>query len=117
MDDTQENIRWVQKNIYLLPELPASLGIDPMLAALLHLTAFLELSGDDVIEPEDTVDVMDNIGLYLARLSPAQQQSVLAQVERVIEYAHRSDWDGDTTDFLTQFLDEVGIRVAEQHKP
>jgi hypothetical protein len=45
-------VEWVKKHAWVMPLLPASLRVDPVLAALLSLTAFMELSSDDVVDPD-----------------------------------------------------------------
>lgn len=58
-DDAGE---WVEKDAYVMPELSASLGIDPVVAALLHTTAFLELPGDSAVDPDGAVEAMESVG-------------------------------------------------------
>jgi hypothetical protein len=56
---------WVHKHAFVMPLLPASLRVDPAFAALLHVTAFLELSGDEAVDPDRAVEAMEQIAHYL----------------------------------------------------
>jgi hypothetical protein len=40
-----EPAEWIPKDAFVMPVLPPDLSIEPLLAALLHLASFLELSG------------------------------------------------------------------------
>lgn len=44
-----DKVRWVKKDSFVMPILPKSLKVDPVLAGLLHLAAFLELSGENTV--------------------------------------------------------------------
>ena len=43
---------WVDKEAFVMPLLPESLDVDPQFAALFHMAAFLELSGDEAVDPD-----------------------------------------------------------------
>ena len=53
-----------------MPVIPESLGVDPVLAALIHVAAFLELSGDDAVHPDWAVEALEYVAHYLHRLQP-----------------------------------------------
>jgi hypothetical protein len=100
---------WVEKGEFVMPVLPAALKIDPTLAALLHVSAFLELSADDVVDPDSAVKGMEHVGHYLAQLPAEQIESVRAQISRVAAYARKQKWCTDAVEYFDEFLNNVGI--------
>lgn len=64
-DDADDGVLWVRKDAFVMPLLPPDLGVDPLVAALLHVTAFLELSGDDAVDPDWAVEALEHVGHYL----------------------------------------------------
>ncbi|MFO0800098.1 MAG: hypothetical protein U0804_21740 [Gemmataceae bacterium] len=92
-----------------MPILPAMLKVDPTLAALLHVLAFLEFSTDDVVDPDSAVKAMEHVGHYLGRLPAARLKSIRTQVGYVAAYARNLKWGEDTVDYFDEFLDNFGI--------
>lgn len=92
-----------------LPEIPAELGLDPVLAALLHCAAFLDLSADDVVDAEAATEVLEHVGLYIQQLSPERQEQVGEQLERLRQHAEKAGWSDDAIDFVDDFLYSCGI--------
>lgn len=107
-DESDDTIRWGKKDAFVLPVLPKSLKLDPLLAAVLHLMAFLELSGDDAVDPDWAVETMEHVGHYLAQLTDAQVAAIQEQVGRVVEHARKKKWGRKVVQFLNEFLENVG---------
>jgi len=80
---------WVNDGAFVMPMLPASLRIDPILAGLLHVAAFLELSGDEMIDPDRAVEAMEHISHYLHQLPTEREQALREQVSRVADHARK----------------------------
>jgi hypothetical protein len=89
--------------------LPKSLNIDPVLAALLHLAAFLELSGDDTVDPDWAVEAMEHVVHYLHRLPAGQVETLREQIGQVAEHARKEKWDQAVAEFFAQFLENFVI--------
>jgi hypothetical protein len=100
---------WIEKGAFVMPALPAALKVDPTLAALLHVAAFLELSADDVVDPDSAVKAMEHVGHYLAQLPAGQLETVRAQVGRVAKFARKQKWGEDAVDYFDEFLDNSGL--------
>jgi hypothetical protein len=92
-----------------LREIPESLEIDPLLAALLHCAAFLDLSTEDEVDPTLGTDVLENVGLYVQRLSPERQDEVAEQLERLRRHAESAGWPESHIEFVEEFLYSCGI--------
>ena len=108
-DDSGDPIRWVKKDAFVMPVLPKSLHVDPLVAGLLHLMAFLELSGDDTVDPDWAVEAMEHVGHYLQQLPPDQVEAVREQVRRVAEHARKKKWGAEAVEFFTEFLENFGL--------
>ena len=100
---------WIEKDAFVMPELPAELKIDPGIAALLHITAFLELSGDGVVDPDAAVEAMEQVGHYLTQLSPSEVKAVREQISRVAKHARKSKWGEEAIEFFADYLDNFGV--------
>src|SRR5262245_31529763 len=50
-------VLWLPKGAFVMPVLPRTLKVDPLLAALLHTMSFLEFSDDGTVDP-DWVDLL-----------------------------------------------------------
>ncbi len=111
MDD---GLEWVEKDAYVMPELPASLKVDPILAALLHVAAFLELSGDESVDPDWAVEAMEHVGFYLQQLPAQQVQVVREQIKRVAAHAKKKKWGARAIKFFSQFLENFGIVADDE---
>jgi hypothetical protein len=100
---------WVEKDAFVMPVLPASLAVDPLLAALLHLTAFLELSGDRTVDPDRAVEAMEHVGHYLQQFPPERRDDIRAQVNLVAEHARRHKWGEAVVEFFREFFENFGL--------
>jgi hypothetical protein len=99
---------------FLMPVVPDELGIDPMLLALLHAAAFLDLAGDDSVDEEDAGDVLEHIGLYVQRLPPERLDDITAQLERLERHGKQNGWPGALTEFVADFLYNCGSGDDEE---
>jgi len=100
---------WVAKEAFVMPELPAALKVDPVVAALLHVTAFLELSSDAAVDPDAAVEAQEHVGHYLLQLPAEQMAVVRTQAERVAALARRQKWGEEAVEFFAEYLDNYGV--------
>ena len=107
-DQPDGKIRWVRKDAFVMPVLPESLGIDPVVAAVLHLAAFVELSGSEtVFDPEGATEVANEARRYLTRLPPERLASVRDQIERVAEHAKKQKWGRGPVAYFSWFAEVI----------
>jgi len=93
--------------------IPEELGVSPVFAALIHVTAFLEFSEDSVVDSQAAVEVFETVADYLQRLTPDEIQAVQKQIDRIIEYGERDGWRPEVLDFLFDFLRDFGVGVDD----
>jgi hypothetical protein len=102
-------IHWVKKDAFVMPVLPKTLKIDPLVAGFLHMLAFLELSGDEAVDPDWAVEAMEHVGYYFDQLSPKAKSDFAAQVERVAAHARKKKWSSAAVEFFDNFMESFGI--------
>ena len=100
---------WVDKDAYVLPVLPESLGVDPMFAALLHTAAFLEISGDEAVNPDWAVEALEHMAYYLQRLPESDIDRLNRQLYSVAEYGRKDGWAEEVVEFIETFFEACGI--------
>ena len=105
-------VRFVRKDAFVMPLLPPELGVDPVLAGLLHCMAFLELSGDESVDPDWAVEAMEHVAAYVQRLSPSETEAVRRQLAAVSEHARNNDAPGEFIEFVDGFLKACGVSSA-----
>ena len=101
--------RWVPKDAFVMPLLPTSLKIDPVVASLVHCVAFLELSGDDAVDPDWAVEAMEHVGAYLQRMSADQAEDVARQLGAIATNARLQKAPPEFVEFLERFLENFGV--------
>ena len=94
---------------YMLPVVPESLGIDPLLVALVQAAAFFDLADDDLIDPDAAGDVLEHIGLYVQRLPEERRAGVKADLEALSAHANAQGWPTWVAEFCGEFLYSCGI--------
>lgn len=92
-----------------MPELSSSLRVDPIVAALLHASAFLELSNDDAVDPAGAIKAMEHVGFYLGRLPARRIAAINAQVARVAAHAQAESWSDEAVEFFAEFMENFGF--------
>jgi hypothetical protein len=93
----------------VFPEIPAELGVQPLLLAVLHAAVFLAGSDDDVVHPAAASHALDAMAGYLRRLNNAQLQRVREDLTCLVAYARQQKWPKPDVRLLKQFLSDFGI--------
>jgi len=92
-----------------MPVIPDELGIDPLLAALLHCAAFLDLSDENSVDPDAAHLVLEHVGLYVQRLPPERIAMLETELEKLRAHGEASDWPEWVVAFIADFLYSCGI--------
>jgi len=109
----KQSVKMVPKTAFVMPTLPASLKLDPLLISLLHTMSFLEFSDDDAVDPDFAVEVMESVGAYLQRLSPEQVSGIQSQLTKIAAYARKKKLPDDFIDFIGDFLENAGVALED----
>lgn len=110
----EDAVEWFEVDAFHPPEIPESLGIDPLLAALVATVLFLELSGEQTVQPDEATTAEEAIGFYLQRLSPTQVVAVAEQLGRLATYARANGWSDDAVEVIENFLRAAGLEGDDQ---
>lgn len=94
---------------FVMPVLPEELGVDPLVAALLHVTAFLDFADDDSVEPEAANEALEHVEMYIRRLSPERVEEIQTQLDKVEDHAEKAGWPEEMIDFTRDFLYNCGL--------
>ncbi len=109
-------IRWEQKTAFVMPILPPELKVDPVLAGLLHCVAFLELSGDETVDPDWAIEAVEHVGAYLQRLTEEETDAIEKQLAAVSAYAHEHGAPDRFIEFIDDFLDGLGLEETSDEQ-
>lgn len=86
------------------------MGIQPLTAALLAVTAFLDLAEGEV-EPAAAARVLERVGFYAQRLSDDELDELTVDLERLSDYARDQRWPTEAREFIDNFLVYCGFQV------
>ncbi|WP_166831032.1 hypothetical protein [Thalassoroseus pseudoceratinae] len=73
--------------------------------ALVEVAAFLDLSSDDVVDPDSAVGVLEQIAAELARATPLE----LNALREVIDEKLQASQDEDEREFYESFFESFGL--------
>jgi hypothetical protein len=79
-----------------------------LMSIVLDALAFLELSGDDVVDPDAAVGLMESIAASLTALAPADRQEFLDFVEAQARDAAKRN-DERVSRFLRSLPEALGL--------
>ena len=99
----------VERPEYVLPVIPAELELDPLLVALLHSVAFLDLADDDLMDPEAAGDALEHVGMYVQRLPDERLNAITADLEKLDAHAQSAGWSDAQREVVRDFLYSCGI--------
>src|SRR3954447_25680616 len=95
----------------VFPEIPADLGVHPLLLAALHAVVFLGGSDDEIVEADAADEALEYMAGYLQRLDGPDLERVRGDIDKIVRHAKGAGWAPELSDFLTTFLAEFGVGV------
>ncbi len=100
----------VPEGAAVFPEIPAELGINPLLLAVIHSAVFLSGSDAHIVEPQAADEALQYIGAYLDRLDGAALRQAGEDAECLLRFARQEKWPRQLLEALKNLLDDLGIR-------
>ncbi len=97
----------------VLPEIPAGLGVHPLLLAVLHAAVFLEGSEDTIVQPDAALEALEYMASYLQRLEGEQLERLKEDLATLAAFARQEDWPKAEQRFFKDFLANYGIGGEE----
>jgi hypothetical protein len=104
----------VPEGAAVLPEIPAELGVDPLLLAVLHAVVFLDGSAEEVVEGAAADEALDRLATYLQRLDGPRLQRAREDLETLAGYARSQKWPKQQVRFFKDFLAEYGVGKRDE---
>ncbi len=95
----------VPEGAAVFPLIPAELGVNPLLLAVLHALVFLSGSDDEVVHPAAADEALDRLAAYLARLSGPQLRQAREDVDALKRYARQEKWPKAMARAVAELLD------------
>ncbi len=93
----------------VFPEIPAELGVDPLLLATLHAYVLLNGSDPAVLHPAVAEEALNYMVTYLRRLQGERLRRVKEDLLTLAAFARAEKWPRQQVRFLQEFLKDNGI--------
>ncbi|HZV04040.1 MAG TPA: hypothetical protein VE999_03025 [Gemmataceae bacterium] len=110
----EEAGEFVPKGSAVLPEIPAELGVHPLLLAVLHAVIFLDGSDEDAVHPDAALEALEYMAAYLQRLSGVELRRVQEDLHVLAAFARQENWPKQHIRFFKEFLSNFGIGEKEE---
>jgi hypothetical protein len=117
MADPEEEVpesREVPEGAAVFPEIPAELGVHPLLLAVLHSIVFLSGSADELVNPDAADEALEYVAAYLQRLEGNDRRRVQEDLSALTTFARQEKWPKQLVQFLKTFLADYGVERTEQ---
>jgi len=93
----------------VFPDIPAELGVNPLLLAVVHAVVFLAGSADTVVNPDAAVEATEYVAAYLRRLTGPDLRRAKEDMAALQAYAKQQAWEKQLQHFLKSFLADLGV--------
>ncbi len=107
MNNDNNKVTWTDKGSLNLPLIPDDLKVDPIFYALLSSYVFLELSEDNIVNPDSAIEAMEQMTFYLQKIT--NKEDLKKQLRDIINFGEKNNWDKDIIDFLNEFPNNYGL--------
>jgi hypothetical protein len=114
MTMSEEPEESVPQGAAVLPEIPAELGVHPLLLAVLHAIIFLDGSEEQVLDSDAAVEALEYVAAYLQRLDGTELRRVREDLHALASFAREEKWPKQHIRFFKEFLDNFGIGEKEE---
>jgi hypothetical protein len=108
-DELSDSADEVPDGAAVFPEIPAELGVNPLLLAVLHAYVFLDGSDAAVVNPEASSEAMEYLAVYLQRLSGLDLRRAREDLDTLVGFAKEQKWPRQYVAFLKSFLTDNGV--------
>jgi hypothetical protein len=108
-DEEPDGLPDVPEGAAVFPVIPAELGVDPLLLAVIHATVFLAGSDAAVVHPAAADEAIGFLAEYLQRLDGERLRRVREDLVCLAAYASQQKWPKQDVRALRSFLRDYGI--------
>jgi hypothetical protein len=113
MSDADDADTAVPDGAAVFPQIPAELGVQPLLLAVLHATVFLAGSTEEVVHPDAAAEAVEAMADYLQRLDRAGRDRLREDMACLVAYARQQKWPKQLVQALKNFLADMGLTDGE----
>jgi hypothetical protein len=99
----------VPEGAAVFPLIPAELGADPLLLAVLHAAVFLSGSDESVVHPDAADEALEYLAGYLQRLDGDRLRRVREDLATLAGFARQEGWPKQLSQFVKGFLKDFGV--------
>jgi hypothetical protein len=99
----------VPEGAAVFPEIPAELGVHPLLLAVLHAVVFLDGSDASIVNADAASEALEYLAAYLQRLTGDDLRRVREDITCLVAFAREGEWPQVMVRFLKDFLDSFGV--------
>jgi hypothetical protein len=99
----------VPEGAAVFPDIPAELGVDPLLLAVVHATVFLAGSDEHIVQPDAADEAVAAMAGYLGRLEGEPLRRVKEDMACLVSFARQQKWPKGLVQSLRSFLSDLGI--------
>jgi hypothetical protein len=93
----------------VFPLIPAELGVDPLLLAVLHAVVFLSGSDDEVVNADAAEEALEYMATYLQQLQGERLRRAREDLTCLRTFGRQEKWPKQLTLFLKTFLADFGV--------
>lgn len=104
----------VPEGAAIFPEIPAELGVNPLLLAVLHGTVFLAGSEAAIVQPQAADEALGQMAAYLQRLDRAAITRIEEDMNCLVSYARQQQWPRGLIQSLRTFLADLGVSAETE---
>jgi hypothetical protein len=97
----------------VFPEIPAELGVNPLLLAVVHALVFLAGSDNEIVAPPAADEAVQAMASYLQRLEGPALAKVREDMVCLTTFARQSKWPKQLIHALKNLLSDCGLEVEE----
>jgi hypothetical protein len=103
----------VPEGAAVFPLIPAELGVDPLLLAVVHASVFISGSDESVVNAAAAEEAMQYLATYLQRLKGPALAKVREDMAAVVGFARQEKWPKGLVRALESFLDDYGVGTGD----
>jgi len=112
--EDQEPEDQVPEGAAFFPTIPAELGVNPLLLAVVHATVFVTGSEEHIVQPDAADEAFQAIADYLRRLEGEPLRAAKEDMACLVMYARQQKWPRGLVQFLRTFLDDLNAEAEEE---
>ncbi len=98
----------------VFPLIPAELGVNPLLLAVIHASVFLAGSDESIVNAAAAEEALHYLATYLQRLRGPALARVREDLAVLTTFARQEKWPRGLLLSVQRFLDEYGVGTEGQ---